>query len=282
MRLFSITILMLGLLAANCTTENKKQVVYTDYDLGKSEKFIMPESLSEVSGIAFSGGRSDTVYAIQDEDGSVFRLKWGESNQKHTKFAGKGDYEDLAIVDDTIYVLNSNGTIYAFPESENANGKAAAVTEWKKVLPKGEYEGLAAGSTSGELIVLCKDCRDHDPAHEAAAYRLRRSGGELRVSGRITVNVDKIRKLSGKSPKEFHPSGLAYQPQLRKWYIISAANKLLVVTNTDWVVSEVFHLNSNKFNQPEGIAFDLGGALYISNEGDDLTSGNILRFNLKH
>src|SRR4051812_10344678 len=36
------------------------------YDLIKGEKFIMPESLLEISGIAFHKGNSDTVYAIQD------------------------------------------------------------------------------------------------------------------------------------------------------------------------------------------------------------------------
>ncbi|RZK63080.1 MAG: SdiA-regulated family protein, partial [Pedobacter sp.] len=35
------------------------------------------------------------------------------------------------------------------------------------------------------------------------------------------------------------------------------------------------------FNQPEGIAFDRDNNLYISNEGGDLSAGNILMFKLK-
>ena len=53
---------------------------------------------------------------------------------------------------------------------------------------------------------------------------------------------------------------------------------MIVVTDRQWKVKAVHHLNSNMFIQPEGIAFDNAGNLYISNEGDDLFSGNVLKF----
>jgi uncharacterized protein YjiK len=63
-----------------------------------------------------------------------------------------------------------------------------------------------------------------------------------------------------------------------EWFIISAVNKLLVVTDDKWKIKETCLLSSNIFNQPEGITFDSTGTLYISNEGDDLSEGNILKF----
>jgi uncharacterized protein YjiK len=53
---------------------------------------------------------------------------------------------------------------------------------------------------------------------------------------------------------------------------------LLVITDENWKVKDAFTLNGNTFYQPEGIAFDSRGNLYISNEGDELSNGNILRF----
>jgi len=52
----------------------------------------------------------------------------------------------------------------------------------------------------------------------------------------------------------------------------------LVITNSKWQVEDAVSLSSNVFTQPEGIAFDKDGNMYISNEGDDLSDGNILKF----
>jgi uncharacterized protein YjiK len=53
---------------------------------------------------------------------------------------------------------------------------------------------------------------------------------------------------------------------------------MLVVTTPDWSIKSVHHLDSGIFNQPEGIAFDKSQNLYISNEGDEISNGNILKF----
>ncbi len=40
----------------------------------------MPESLNETSGISFHKKNDDTIYAIQDEEGKLFRLAWNKKN----------------------------------------------------------------------------------------------------------------------------------------------------------------------------------------------------------
>ncbi len=90
-----------------CTAKEEKSI--TGYDLGKPEKFFMPESLLEISGITFYKGRKDTIYAIQDEQGRVFRLPWDVKRQYNTKFGKQGDYEYLSIINEQVIVLKSNG-----------------------------------------------------------------------------------------------------------------------------------------------------------------------------
>jgi uncharacterized protein YjiK len=51
-----------------------------------------------------------------------------------------------------------------------------------------------------------------------------------------------------------------------------------VVTDLEWKIKAVHKLNSTVFNQPEGIAFDNQQNLFISNEGDEITDGNIIKF----
>ena len=52
----------------------------------------------------------------------------------------------------------------------------------------------------------------------------------------------------------------------------------MVITDANWKVQDVYPLIGNSFYQPEGIAFDAEGNLYISNEGDELSDGNVLKF----
>jgi len=55
----------------------------------------------------------------------------------------------------------------------------------------------------------------------------------------------------------------------------------LVITDADFKVKTTHPLDTDLFNQPEGIAFDRDNNLYISNEGGSLSAGNILMFKLK-
>ncbi|WP_353718098.1 SdiA-regulated domain-containing protein [Dyadobacter sp. 676] len=273
------TFLALPLLLSSCNSTQKEEENFRGYDLSKPEKFNLPESLFEVSGITFDKGHNDTIYAIQDEDGKLFRLAWDIPRQLHTKFAKKGDYEDLAIVHDRAYILKSNGTIFTFPMSEVFYDEPDGVTEVKSLLPKGEYEGMYGDEATGELYVICKNCAEDDSKNSVSGYILKAGpDGAITQSGSFAINVEQIKAITGKVARGFRPSGIARNLLTREWYIISAVNKMVVVADQQWNVKDAHHLNSNMFIQPEGIAFDNTGDLYISNEGDDLFSGNVLKF----
>ena len=54
-----------------CKETAKQKSPPSAYDLNNPEKFFMPNSLLEISGISFKNNTNDTVYAIQDEEGKV-------------------------------------------------------------------------------------------------------------------------------------------------------------------------------------------------------------------
>ncbi|MCR6719600.1 MAG: SdiA-regulated domain-containing protein [Chitinophagaceae bacterium] len=83
------------------------------------------------------------------------------------------------------------------------------------------------------------------------------------------------KKMKG---KRFQPSALARHPVTGEWFILSSVNKLLVITDENWNVKSAWKLTPSRFRQPEGMAFDKDGNLFISNEGDEVTSGNVLEF----
>lgn len=267
----------LSVISFACNSISKENSLLKEYDLGNPEVFTMPEALKEISGIAFNKGRSDSIYAIQDEEGKLFRMRWQNQKAQHVKFGAKGDYEDLAILKDKVIILKSNGDLYSFPFNDVRSENIEKANEWKSILPKGEYEGLYTDQVSGEIFVLCKSCSLDNAEKKVSGYILKMAGGIKRM-GEFELDVEKIKSLTNKVKKGFKPSALARNPVTGDWYILSGFNKVLIVTDKNWNPKEAYPLSSNNFNQPEGIAFDKLGNLYISNEGDETLDGNILKF----
>lgn len=237
----------------------------------------MPDDLTEISGIAFNKGNADTVFAEQDEDGKLFYFKPGDNKIKHIKFGKSGDYEDVAISSGWVIMLRSDGTLFTFPLKDITRSKITSTKKQQDLLAPGEYEGLYADGNS--VHVLCKHCDVDKTTKAATVFNLQLSAnGALTNAGRSIISVKKIEELTGKKKIAFHPSALSKNPDTGEWYILSSVNKLLVIADAGWNVKEVYKLDSRLFHQPEGMAFDRDNNLYISNEGDKITPGNILQF----
>ncbi|GLU55189.1 hypothetical protein Dfri01_46500 [Dyadobacter frigoris] len=189
----------------------------------------------------------------------------------------KGDYEDIAILNGQIFVLKCNGFLYTFPISDAIYEEADKVEELKTILPKGEYEGMYADEFKNQLYILCKKCEADYSWNTTTGYIVQ-PGDSIYVSSSFQINVSDIKQYDGKVKEGFRPSALAKNPISGEWFVPYSANKLLVITDSSWKAKQAYPLTGNIFNQPEGIAFDKTGNLYISNEGNHISSGDILKF----
>ena len=246
-------------------------------DLARPETFEMPEVLKEISGIALDKGKNDVIYAVQDEVGQVFKLTWQNQKFQRTKFAGTGDFEDITTLKEQLINLKSNGTLYSLPVSETHSDEAVKTKEWKNLLPKGEYEAVFGDELTGKIYVLCKACAIDVSGEKVSGFILN-AGNTIQNAGHFSLDVQQIRAMNVKVKKGFQPSALARNPLSGDWYILSSVNKALVVTDNKWKPKSAYLLGGNRFGQPEGIAFDKSGNLYISNEGNKTSAGNILKF----
>ena len=261
-----------------CSQKASKYTSPAGYKLDQPEKYEMPSPLLEISGITFKDDNSNMLYAEQDEEGKVFYLKPGDPKAQHTKFGKNGDYEDIAICGDKVILLRSDGSFYAFPFSEIGKPEASNVQEYKNVLPAGEFEGLFCDNKTQQLYALCKNCRDADTSKSATGYILSITAtGTIEQKGSFSIPVKEITAMINERKIKFQPSALAVHPVSNNWYILSSVNKLLVIADKDWNVKEVHHLNPSIYTQPEGIAFDKNANLYISNEGNKTSNGNVLK-----
>lgn len=278
---FYILVMVVSFFGAySCQNPNNKYTSPNGYDFNKPDRFNMPSSLLEISGIAFYKNNSDTVYSIQDEDGKLFRQKWDLKKQKHMKFASKGDFEDLAIFNERVFVLKSNGSLYTFPFSEAVKSESKNVKETKHLIPKAEYESLYADPAGNNLYVLCKSCPVDKKKKQVTGYVLNYKADidSIVLTDSFKLDLNRIKTVNPKVKASLSPSAMTKNPKTNEWYILSSANKLLVIADDKWTIKAVHKLNSSTFNQPEGIAFDKDMNLFISNEGDEVTDGNIIKF----
>lgn len=255
------------------------------YDLGAPVKYAFGEALREISGICFLRGKADTMYAIEDEDGKLFSFHLGGGIHVR-KFGGHGDYEDVTVLDDKEFaVLRSDGSLFVFPVGAVGGGKEGSggkksVRAYVHILPAGEYEGLF-GDEGGRLIALCKNCSVDDQSKEVTAYTLGYDGGHsLVVRDHFQIEVPADSLTSTHKHVKFHPSALARHPLTGEWYVISSVNKVLIVFDEKWKVRGMYSLDPILFKQPEGLAFNAQGDMYISNEGGQ-GRANVLLFRYK-
>lgn len=271
---------LLGLCSLGACAQ--KKTIYNSpqgYDLNHPVRFVMPDALQEISGIDFKDGDPGTLYAEQDEEGKVYLMKLGDKKAHHVKFGDKGDYEDLALVGKFVVMLRSDGVLYDFPFDELRAGKIDHTSKWNDLLPKGEYESLYGDPATGELVLLTKDSHSDTKARIVSGYVLiLHTDGSITRSNEFQFSPASLAAYSGMHHAVFKPSALTRNSRNGEWYILSSVNKILVVTDSLWHVREVCRLDPSLFIQPEGIAFDKDGALYISNEGDKHVPGTVLKF----
>lgn len=279
----SLSVFLLLALLAGLSCINKQ--AYNNppgYDLNNPVKYYMPQSLKEISGIVFRHGKSDSLYAEQDEEGRVFYFKLGDKQVNYSKFGKAGDYEDIAILGDQVIMLRSDGVFFIFPFKQVRSRDIQTVQKWNDILPAGEYEGLYGDEKTNQLYALCKHCDVDNTAKTNSGYIFKLSAnGAIKQAGQFSINVKDIEAMLGKKKVAFHPSALAKNQSTNEWYVLSSVNKVLVVTDAAWKVKAVYPLDPSLFIQPEGIAFDNQNNLYISNEGDKITPGTVYKFNYK-
>lgn len=254
------------------------------YNLNKPDDiFNMPEILVEISGIELL---NDTIMVcIQDENGVLFYYDLKNKQlQKQITFGKDADYEDLAIVNDEVFVLQSNGNLHRLKHFESE--KTITTTVHKTALKRAnDCEGLCFDAKNNRLLIALKEKPEIDPTQNLegfrAVYPFDLASKQLENEPAILIPLGK-QHTSAESDKKhinFHPSAIGIHPISGNIYILASKGKALMVINQQGEIIAYEKLRKKIFPQPEGIAFATDGTLYISNEGAG-GFGNILKFEM--
>jgi uncharacterized protein YjiK len=223
--------------------------------------------LNEISGISFHKDRN-SLLAISDSKEKIFEIRL--KNNKLRDFTGRifqpdSDFEDIAVLDTTVFVLSSPGVIKEVqPGAEDSSGIR---TYQLPISGTNDFETIYYDASAKGLILLCKSCA-HEKGHRIrTAYRFDLQSRSFDTTAFFTISKDDVEKILKDSDAKFDPSAAAINPVDKRLYILSSAGNMLAVTDTRGKVVEAFKLNPDRFPQAEGIAFAPNGDMYITNEG---------------
>jgi uncharacterized protein YjiK len=276
-----------------CSSSEKRKLSGKSfpYDLSEFDtKITLPQGLTEISGIAWY--RNDTILGIQDEKARVYVIDLRSAEAaSHFNFGKDGDFEDLAVINDSILALRSDGKIY---EMGNFNAGPSDVKVYSTPLTSlNNTEGFAWDKLSNSLLIACKGAESPEKTktgHKKAIYRYNPETKKMAEEPAYVINLkdpddysspDILTDLEAVAKKnhikiEFLPSGISVHPLTGEIYVLS--RRLLLILNRQGKIINFSFLEPTIFSQPEGICFSPSGDLYISSEGRG-GNGYILKFN---
>ncbi len=236
----------------------------------------LPDILEEVSGIAYMP--NGKMACVQDEDGIIFIYNLESvSLERKIEFASHGDYEGIALVGTTAYVLRSDGTLFEVINFENDHLKTIEYT--LDFSENYNFEGLGYDQRKNRLLLGIKDETDDD-FKSIYAFDLETKKIIDEPVYKIYFNHPVFEKLDMKpSNKMLQVSEITIHPDNGKIFILEAVNPKLLILDSLGIPEKLYVFKKKQFPQAEGLTFGPSGELFISNEGRG-GSGNILSISI--
>jgi len=258
----------LAVMYAGCLATSGKSFVpaLNGYNT-KHQLFILPKDLLEISGIVHLDNLR--FAAINDEDGELFFINIQNNDFQKYRFKGKGDYEDLAKVDSTFYVLESNGEIIEIPAPYDSHNT------YKFDGKHMEFESLVYYQQENKLVMITKDQRNKKNGITAISFDLAKK--QFDPEPFFNISLREVLSFTTNYEMECKPSAAAINPINKKLYVIASVGKVLLQCSKDGKLEKIYKINPAQFPQPEGITFATNGDMYISNEGAN-GKATILKF----
>jgi hypothetical protein len=269
--LFLISVSLLSVLYSCDEASKHIEIEYPEnpyYNFEEPNKiWELPGILKEISGIVVLN--DSTMLCQQDEKGYLFFFNLEKKQIAHKiRFGNDGDYEDVSIANNKIYILKSNGWIY---EIDKNKPDLKPIIFKTGLSLRNNTEGLCFDESNNSLLIACKNKTGIKNAirYDKAVYAFDLTSKKLSEEPFLHFNL-----------KDFSPSAISIHPLTKHIFMLSTSKKKIIEFSNDGKILYANRLKHSRFKQPEGLCFSKNGDLYISNEGKS-GKANILQFKIK-
>jgi uncharacterized protein YjiK len=236
--------------------------------------YNLPDKLTEASGLAVAG--PDSVFIHNDEYAIVYEFRLGDGKVLRAFALGEptleGDFEGIAAGQGQVFLVTSDGLIYAFMPGKDGERVPYRVYD-SGIGPRCEIEGLSQAPEPDALLLMCKRFRNDNRDALLEAYRWRIGADQAEEQPFLSISLAGL--LKKKDRAEFRPSGLEYYPACQQFYIVSARNQMVLVLDRSGELVAQRKFKPKRHPQAEGITVMPDGRVVLADEGSRSRKGRL-------
>ena len=274
--MYLVLALLLCLGAVGCAdAQSAPSGALRHYDFAgtASGRVELPAELAEVSGLAYTAdGR---LLAHGDEQAVVFEIDLASGKPvKRFGIGGAGgplagDFEDIQVVGDRLYLVTSEGAL--IEAKEGRNGETVPVVRRTRGLGGAcEVEGMSWDERSGSMLLLCKQAKGKRWKDQVVILSVSPETGEFETEPRLLVAESELRRVTG--AEGFEGSALVRHPRTGTYLMVAGPQHAYAEIDSSGKVLGGGTLVVRRHPQPEGLAIAPDLALHISDEAANGTA----------
>lgn len=226
----------------------------------------LPTDLEEVSGLAMASPNS--VFTHNDEHAIVHEIDILQGRTMRSFALGdptvEGDFEGIAYAGEQIYLITSDGIIYA--ARPGADGERVPYIAYDTGIgPLCETEGLANAPTGAYLLVLCKRLHRNEGEQRLEIHRWALGAERAEPEPWLSIPLSQI--LEPQDLAEFRPSAIDLDTARGRILIVSGNNRLFLQLDLAGHLIDRRRLDPALHRQTEGLAILPGCRMLLADEG---------------
>ena len=238
-----------------------------DFDAPPADRWKLPKELNEISGLA--ADRAGRVFAHGDERAIVYQLD-PATHRVVKRFtlgrpAVRGDFEGIALADGRVFLLTSDGVLYAAPEGRD--GDAVAFVTYDTGIGRScEVEGLAWIERDRTFLVACKLPRVAALRGSLTVFAWSLDRRALAPAPTLRVPLARVASLLGEAA--IHPSELTRDPTTGHLLLLAARAHAVAELTPAGAVVRVARLRRSLHRQAEGLTVMPDRTLLVADEAN--------------